>query len=599
LLKTIQAGSLRSEHVNQMITLGGWVDRRRDHGNLIFIDLRDSSGITQIVFDQNLDSSMHQSASLLRNEWVIQVTGKVRERPDGTINTELETGQVEVIVSSLTILNESKTPPFYINKEEDSDELLRMKYRYLDLRKPKMQNIVNIRHKAVKFMRDFLTDQGFLEIETPILIKSTPEGARDYLVPSRLYPGKFYSLPQSPQQLKQLLMSAGFEKYFQIARCFRDEDPRADRQPEFTQLDLEMSFVESDDILSLIEKLYYDLVKAITPNKNIKFPFPRIPYKEAIEKYGTDKPDLRFGIEMSTVVDWAKKTDINILKTIISKKGTVKSLNAPGCGNYTRGQISELEELVKTSGGKGLMWIAISEGAKSIEELRDDDIKSPVSKVLKLNEIQEIASILSSTPGDLILIVAGPEKIVNQSLSLIRNHLGTSLGLKDPNSFEFAFITDFPLFEWKEEEKRWDAAHHPFTMPLKEHLGIISTDPSKVIAHCYDLVCNGLECGSGSIRIHSRKLQEEVFGVLGYSKEEVASRFDQLLTAFEYGTPPHGGIATGIERLVMLLTGTDNIRDVVAFPKTQSFIDPLFDAPDYVSNEQLNELHIKVNPTET
>jgi aspartyl-tRNA synthetase len=462
-----------------------------------------------------------------------------------------------------------------------------------------MQNIVNIRHKAVKFIRDFLTDQGFLEIETPILIKSTPEGARDYLVPSRLYPGKFYSLPQSPQQLKQLLMSAGFEKYFQIARCFRDEDPRADRQPEFTQLDLEMSFVESDDILSLIEKLYYDLVKAITPSKNIKFPFPRIPYNEVIEKYGTDKPDLRFGIEMSTVVDWAKKTDINILKTIISNKGTVKSLSAPGCGNYTRGQISELEELVKTSGGKGLMWIAISEGAKSIEDLKDDDIKSPVSKVLKLNEIQEIASILSAAPGDLILIVAGPGKIVNQSLSLIRDHLGTSLGLKDPNSFEFAFITNFPLFEWKEEEKRWDAAHHPFTMPLKEHLGIISTDPSKVTAHCYDLVCNGLECGSGSIRIHSRKLQEEVFGVLGYSKEEVASRFDQLLTAFEYGTPPHGGIATGIERLVMLLAGTDNIRDVVAFPKTQSFIDPLFDAPDYVSNEQLNELHIKVNPTET
>ena len=451
MLKTIQAGSLRSEHVNQVVTLAGWVDRRRDHGNLIFIDLRDSSGITQIVFDQILDPSVHQSASLLRNEWVIQIIGKVRERPDGTINSELETGQVEVIVSSLNILNESKTPPFYINKEEDSDELLRMKYRYLDLRKPKMQHIVNIRHQAVKFIRDFLTDQGFLEIETPILIKSTPEGARDYLVPSRLYPGKFYSLPQSPQQLKQLLMSAGFEKYFQIARCFRDEDPRADRQPEFTQLDLEMAFVESDDILSLIEKLYYDLVKSITPNKNIKFPFPRIPYKQAIEKYGTDKPDLRFGIEMSTIVDWAEKTDINILKTIISNNGTVKSLSAPGCGNYTRGEISELEELVKNSGGKGLMWIAISEQAKSIEELTKEDIKSPVSKVLKINEIQEIASILCCKPGDLILIVAGQEKVVNQSLSLIRDRLGTLLGLKDPNSFEFAFITDFPLFEWKEE----------------------------------------------------------------------------------------------------------------------------------------------------
>ena len=599
MLKTIQAGSLRSAHVNQVVTLAGWVDRRRDHGNLIFIDLRDSSGITQIVFDQILDPSVHQSASLLRNEWVIQIIGKVRERPDGTINSELETGQVEVIVSSLNILNESKTPPFYINKEEDSDELLRMKYRYLDLRKPKMQHIVNIRHQAVKFIRDFLTDQGFLEIETPILIKSTPEGARDYLVPSRLYPGKFYSLPQSPQQLKQLLMSAGFEKYFQIARCFRDEDPRADRQPEFTQLDLEMAFVESDDVLSLIEELYYDLVKSITPNKNIKFPFPRIPYKQAIEKYGTDKPDLRFGIEMSTIVDWAEKTDINILKSIISNNGTVKSLSAPGCGNYTRGEISELEELVKNSGGKGLMWIAISEQAKSIEELTKEDIKSPVSKVLKINEIQEIASILCCKPGDLILIVAGQAKVVNQSLSLIRDRLGTLLGLKDPNSFEFAFITDFPLFEWKEEEKRWDAAHHPFTMPIKEHLDMISSDPSKVIAHCYDLVCNGLECGSGSIRIHSRELQEKVFGVLGYSKEEVASRFDQLLTAFEYGTPPHGGIATGIERLVMLLAGTDNIRDVVAFPKTQSFIDPLFDAPDHVSDEQLDELHIKVKPIDT
>ena len=598
MLKTIQAGSLRPEHVDQTVTLAGWVDRRRDHGNLIFIDLRDSSGISQIVFDQVIDSSIHQSASLLRSEWVIQVIGKVRKRPDGTINTDLETGQVEIIASSLTILNESKTPPFYINKEEDTDELLRMKYRYLDLRKPKMRNIVNIRHKAVKFIRDFLTDKGFLEIETPILIKSTPEGARDYLVPSRLYPGKFYSLPQSPQQLKQLLMSAGFEKYFQIARCFRDEDPRADRQPEFTQLDLEMSFAESNDILTLIEKLYYDLVKSITPDKKIKFPFPRISYHDAIEKYGTDKPDLRFDIEMSNVVDWAKKTDINILKTIVSNKGIVKSLNAPGCGYYTRGQISELEELVKTSGGKGLMWIAISKEAKSIQDLTIEDIKSPVSKVLKLNEIQEIASIVSSEPGDLILIVAGPKKIVNQSLSLIRDHLGTHLGLKDPNTFEFAFITDFPLFEWKEEEKRWDAAHHPFTMPIKEHLGIVNTNPEKVIAHCYDLVCNGLECGSGSIRIHTRELQEKVFGVLGYTKEEVASRFDQLLTAFEYGTPPHGGIATGIERLIMLLAGTDNIRDVVAFPKTQSFIDPLFDAPDYVSSEQLDELHIKVNPTE-
>ena len=394
-------------------------------------------------------------------------------------------------------------------------------------------------------------------------------------------------------------MSAGFEQYFQIARCFRDEDPRADRQPEFTQLDLEMAFVESDDILSLIEKLYYDLVKSITPNKNIKFPFPRIPYKQAIEKYGTDKPDLRFGIEMSTIVDWAEKTDINILKSIISNNGTVKSLSAPGCGNYTRGEISELEELVKNSGGKGLMWIAISEQAKSIEELTKEDIKSPVSKVLKINEIQEIASILCCKPGDLILIVAGQAKVVNQSLSLIRDRLGTLLGLKDPNSFEFAFITDFPLFKWKEEEKRWDAAHHPFTMPIKEHLDMISSDPSKVIAHCYDLVCNGLECGSGSIRIHSREFQEEVFGVLGYSKEEVASRFDQLLTAFEYGTPPHGGIATGIERLVMLLAGTDNIRDVVAFPKTQSFIDPLFDAPVHVSDEQLDELHIKVKPIDT
>ncbi len=595
MLKTINCGDLRAGHVGKPVALAGWVHRRRDHGNLIFIDLRDREGIVQVVFNPERAPEAHQTAQKLRNEWVAQVVGQVGRRPAGTENPSLPTGEVEVLAERVVVLNESRTPPFYINEETEVDELLRLKYRYLDLRRQRMRDFLVLRHRVVKFMRDFLDRRGFIEVETPILIKSTPEGARDFLVPSRLYPGHFYALPQSPQQLKQLLMVAGVEKYFQIARCFRDEDPRADRQPEFTQLDLEMSFVEQDDVLNLIEELYTSLIEALVPSKRVLKPFPRLTYKEAQDVYGTDKPDLRFGLPLADLSDIAGRTEFQVFRSALAQGGIVKGFRAPECATYSRRQIDELTEFVKARKAPGLVSIALMGGPGPVDNLTQEQVRSSAARYLSLEDVKAIAARTGAQMGDLVLIVAGPPKVVNFALSSLRHEMGKRLELADPNLLAFAFVVDFPLFDWNEDEGRWDAMHHPFTMPKAGHEQYIETDPARVLAHCYDLVCNGRELASGSIRIHNAELQERVFKVLGYTREQVRARFNQLLTAFEYGAPPHGGIAPGIERLLMVLTDNDNIRDLMAFPKTQNFIDPLFEAPSPVDEAQLKELHIRVD----
>ncbi|MCI0439526.1 MAG: aspartate--tRNA ligase [Chloroflexi bacterium] len=594
MLKTISCGDLRAEHEGKIVTLAGWTHRRRDHGGLIFIDLRDREGIAQVVFNPEHAPDAHALAEQLRNEWVVQVVGQVSRRPPGTENLNLPTGEIEVAAQQLVILNESKTPPFYINEEGEVDELLRLKYRYLDLRRPIMRDTMITRHRVVKFMRDFLDKKGFLEIETPILIKSTPEGARDYLVPSRLYPGRFYALPQSPQQLKQILMVAGMEKYFQIARCFRDEDPRADRQPEFTQLDLEMSFVDEDDVINLMEELYTALAQAIFPEKWVSRPFPRLKYEECMALYGVDRPDLRFGLEMAELNDIAASTELRVFKSVVESGGIVKGFKAPGCASYSRRQVDALIEFARVRGAQGLITIALTGEGKSLDDLAEGDVRSAVTRFLTLDQVKEIAHRTEAEVGDLILIIAGQAKTTNQALSMLRNEMGRRLGLADPNILSFAFVTDFPLFEWNDDEERWDAMHHPFTLPKEGHERLLESDPGRVIGRLYDLVCNGLEVAGGSIRAHNRELQERIFAVLGYSREDVAVRFTQLLTALEYGAPPHGGFAGGIERLLMALMGEGNIRNVVAFPKTQSFFDPLFEAPGPVEQSQLEELHIRV-----
>jgi len=591
-LKTNNCIDLSKLTLGKSVILAGWVANRRDHGNLIFLDLRDQSGIAQVVIDAEINQKLHKNSKSIRNEWVIQVSGVIRKRPEGSENSKIPTGNVEVITHDLTILNESKTPPFEITDDITVDESVRLKYRYLDLRRIKMSNILSLRHNVVKFIREFLNNRNFLEIETPILIKSTPEGARDYLVPSRLYPGEFYALPQSPQQLKQLLMVSGIEKYYQLARCFRDEDPRSDRQPEFTQLDLEMSFVEQEDILSLTEELYSNLVRKITPHKKILSPFPRITYADAIAKYGTDRPDIRYDLELHDLTTLLAKSKFNIFKKIISSNGIIRGFTAPNAAHYKRKDIDELIDFAKTYGSQGLMWIALDKTTSN--DIEENSIRSPIKNHVPFTEISQIISEVNANPGDLILIVAGTGKTTNLTLSALRAKMAKRLNLIDTSMLAFAFVTDFPLFEWDDEIKKWKSLHHPFTSPSDNQIEKLETSPQSISSKAYDLVCNGLECAGGSIRISNRKTQEKIFEILGYTNEEIQNQFQQLLTAFEYGAPPHGGIAGGIERLVMLLSDTDNIRDVIAFPKTQKFIDPLFESPSKVTQEQLAELHLEI-----
>jgi aspartyl-tRNA synthetase len=584
MLKTHNCGELRLSHVGQTVKLAGWLHRRRNLGGLIFLDLRDRSGLAQVTVDPGVVEA-YATADRARGEFVIRVCGKVQPRPEGAKNPNLASGEVEVMAESIEILNPSKTLPMPIDDDGyRTDESMRLKYRYLDLRRERMQKNIILRHRTIKFIRDYLDKQGFLEIETPMMIKSTPEGARDYVVPSRVQPGKFYALPQSPQQLKQLLMVAGFEKYFQIARCMRDEDLRGDRQPEFTQLDLEMSFVERDDVLAVVEGLVTELVPAVVPHKRIIKPLPRFSYQEAMNRFGSDKPDLRFGMELVDLSEALRNTNFKIIGDVLRGNGVVKGILASGCASYSRKEVDMLAELVKPAGAKGLVTLAWT----------GEGVKGSVAKSLNPAEIAEISRIMSAKEGDLACIVADQPAIVNKALGGLRLEFRDRLKLVPPDLLAFAWIVDFPMFEWDEEEKRWSFTHHPFTMPKEEHLDQMESDPGSVMSDAYDLVCNGYELSSGSIRIHNRDVQAKIFRRLGYSDEEANRRFGHMLEAFEYGAPPHGGMAPGIDRLVMLLGDEPNIREVIAFPKTASATDLMFDAPSELEAKHLRELHLKI-----
>ena len=586
---------MRAAHNGTFTTLSGWVSRRRDHGGIIFIDLRDRSGYVQIVLNpEHLPAEDYETAERLRSEWCIEVTGAVRLRPEGSENPALPTGEIEVMVEGLTVLNQSLTPPFYITDDVDADESLRLRYRYLDLRRPKMQDNLRLRHQAVKYIRDYLDGHGFLEIETPILIKSTPEGARDYLVPSRTHPGNFYALPQSPQQLKQLLMVSGVERYFQIARCFRDEDLRADRQPEFTQLDLEMSFVEEEDVLGLIEGLYAGLVRKLTPQFKVKTPFQRLSYADAMARFGSDKPDLRYGLEMADVSDLAAETEFRVFHGILDRGGIIKAMAVPGQGGLTGSDMRRMEETAKEFGAAGMSHVRLT-GDGPLDSLTDDDALLSPGLRMPVEWVRRLAERSGAQRGDLIVLMAGPARLANQWLAAMRSHLAAQMELADPATLSFAFVTDFPLFEWDEDANRWDSAHHPFTAPAPGCESMLDGDDlASIPSRAYDLVCNGSELASGSIRIHRRDLQEKVFSILGYSAEQIAERFGHILEAFDYGAPPHGGIAPGIDRLVAILAGADSLREVIAFPKTQSGSDLLFGAPSEVDAGQLRDLAIRI-----
>ncbi|MCP1306698.1 aspartate--tRNA ligase [Paenibacillus tyrfis] len=583
MLKTHHCGTLSKANVGETVTLNGWVQRRRDLGGVLFIDLRDRSGIVQIVFNPAFSGEALAVADRARNEYVLAVRGEVVERDAETVNPNLPTGEIEVRIKEIEILNAAKNPPFFIEDGIEIDESLRLKHRYLDLRRPEMQRTLMLRAKAAKIFRDYLDENGFIEVETPILINSTPEGARDYLVPSRVHPGEFFALPQSPQIFKQLLMVSGMERYYQIARCFRDEDLRADRQPEFTQVDIETSFLSQDQLLDMMEKLVVRLFKE-TAGADIETPFQRITYADAMGKYGSDKPDLRFGLELQDVSDIVAESGVQVFANIIKKGGQVKALNAKGCAAWSRKEIDDLGVFAARYGAKGLAWMTYKDG----------ELKGPIVKFFNEQELEQLKQRLEAEEGDLLLFSADTKKVVADVLGNLRLKIGRQLGLIDDSKFKFAWVVDFPLLSYDEEAKRYVAEHHPFTRPKEEDMHYFDTDPGQIRAQAYDLVLNGYEVGGGSMRIYQREVQEKMFATLNLPKEEVQEKFGYLLEAFEYGTPPHGGIAFGFDRLVMLITGRTNLRETIAFPKTASASDLLTGAPGPVDAKQLEDLSIRL-----